>query len=76
MARRVELVEVGDFVTYKDHLMAVIAFHEDQDKVYALCQENHKVVKFERSNPDVKIVKKKGCKAIVAAIYSDMEYML
>ena len=30
MAKRMELIEVGDFVKYKDHLMAVVAIHEEK----------------------------------------------
>lgn len=75
MARRVELVEVGDYVEYKGHLMAVVAFHENQNRMYALCKKNQQVVKFERDNPDVNIVKKKGCKSIVRAIYDDMQFI-
>jgi len=66
-------VEVGDFITYKDHFtMAVVAINDD--KIFALCHENHKMAKFQPDDPNIKIVKKKGCKAIVDAIYSDLDF--
>ena len=48
MAKRMELMEVGDFVKYKDHLMAVVAIHEDKNRAYALCRGSERIVKFDR----------------------------
>ena len=60
-------VEVGDFITYKDHFtMAVVAINDD--KIFALCNENHKMARI------IKIKKKAACKSIVNAFYKDMEY--
>jgi len=73
MAKRMELIEVGDFVKYKDHLMAVVAIHEDKNRAYALCRGSERIVKFDLDDADISMVKKKGCKAIVRAIFSDME---
>lgn len=62
--------EVGDFIQYKKYHLAVIA--EKEDILWALCDENHLVAKIDKSE-EIKIIMKKGCKSIVAAIYDDMK---
>lgn len=66
-------VEVGDFITYKDRFtMAVVAINDD--KIFALCNENHKMARIDAGDQNIKIKKKAACKSIVNAFYKDMEY--
>lgn len=65
-------VEVGDFIQYKNHRMAVIAIQDD--KIKALCLQNHKVASIDIKET-VEILKKAGCVCLLKAIYDDLEYM-
>ena len=67
------MVEVGDFISYKEFRMAVIAIQDE--KIKALCLQNHSVASIKVDDEEVKIIKKGGCKSLVKAIYDDMEYM-
>lgn len=69
-------INVGDFITYKNLHMAIVAINEDKNKVYALCYENHKLATFEIGDPNAKLFYKGGCKSLVAAIYTDMDYRI
>lgn len=66
------MIEVGNFITYKQLHMAVVAVNEDKGKIYALCYENHKLATFDIDDPNAIVVKDKGCPSLVRAIYDDM----
>lgn len=66
-------IEVGNFVTYKKLLMAVVAINEEKNKVYALCYENHKMATFDMDDKNVTIVKSGGCPRLVKGIYDLMK---
>lgn len=73
--KKTEKIEVGDFIEYKEHLMAVVAINEDKNHMYALCNENHKMARFDADKTEgIKIVKKSGCKSLIRGIYDDMTY--
>lgn len=65
-----EKIEVGDFITYRNLLMAIVAINDET--VYALCNDNHKMAKFNLDDSKVEIKKKAACKHIVQAFYDDM----
>ena len=67
------MIEVGNFIIYKNFLMAIVAINPSKNKAYALCKDNHLMATFPLDDPNVKIVKEKGCKSLVAAVYDDME---
>ena len=50
--------------------MAIVAINDET--VYALCNDNHKMAKFNLDDPKVEIKKKAACKHIVQAFYDDM----
>ena len=73
--KKIEKIEVGDFIEFKGHIMAVIAINENNNHAYALCNENHKMARFDMDEVDeIKIVKKSGCKSLIRGIYDDMTY--
>ena len=69
-------MSVGDFITYKNMHMAIVAENLDKNKLYALCLENHKLATFEIGDSNAKLFYKGGCKSLVAAIYTDMDYRM
>lgn len=67
-------IEIGDFISYKDIMMAVIDINEEE--AYVLCNNDHKCKKISKDKyTKLKIVKKAGCKAIIRAFFDDMTYM-
>lgn len=69
-------INVGDFITYKNMHMAVVAENLDKNKLYALCLENHKLATFEIGDENAKVFYRGGCDSIVKAIYDDMDYRI
>lgn len=67
------MINVGDFITYKNLHMAIVAINEEKNKLYALCLENHKLATFETGDQNAKLFYKGGCDSIVKAIYDDMD---
>lgn len=66
-------VNVGDFISYKDHMMAVIDM--DEKHAYVLCNDNHKCKRIDvktLEGNDINVVKKNACNSIIRAFFDDM----
>ena len=67
-------IEAGDFISYKDHLMAVIDI--DEEDVYVLSNDDQHCKRFPVNKLDkMKVVKKAACKSIIRAFFDDMNFM-
>lgn len=64
-------IEVGDFIIYKGHFLAVVATDSEKNICYALCHDNQKMARFDLDADGVTYLKN-GCASLVKAIYDDM----
>lgn len=69
-----ELLEVGDFVTYKGLYMAIMAINPKTNKISALCTDNGLMANFEIGDPQAKLFCKGGCKSLIKGIIETMNY--
>ena len=69
-----DTVEAGDFVSYQDHMMAVLDINEEY--FYVFCNDDRVLRRFSINRLEkLKIEKKAGCKSIIRAFFDDMTYM-
>ena len=74
--KNADVIEVGDFISYKNHMMAVLDFDDENECVYVFCNDDQKCRRLPMKNLDkMKIEKKAGCKFIIKAFFDDMTYM-
>lgn len=66
-------MEVGNFITYKKMLMAVVAINPETNKLSALCYKNHKLATIDMSDKGIKIVKEEGCPRLIRGVYDLMK---
>lgn len=71
-----DIIDIGDFISYKDHKMAVLDFDYENEYVYVFCNDDQRCRRFPMKKLDkMKIEKKAACKSIIRAFFDDMTYM-
>lgn len=74
--KNIDIVEIGDFISFKDHKMAVLDIDTKEGYAYVFCNDNHKCKRLPVDNlTKVKIEKKAACVSIIQAFFDDMTYM-
>ena len=69
-----DVIEVGDFIAYKDHIMAVIDI--DEEYAYVMSNDDHHCKRLPKDKLEkMKIVKKAACNSIIRAFFDDMTYI-